>query len=89
VGFEPLGLGQGVALGTKVDDQLGKVRVGPTFGSQGRQVAFQDRDRFGDITTLPTTVIIGRNDTVLAAFKGVPAEGSLEAFVDEALSLRP
>jgi thiol-disulfide isomerase/thioredoxin len=44
---------------------------------------------FGHITTLPTTVIIGRDDTVLEAFKGVPAEGSLEAFVEAALELKP
>ena len=44
---------------------------------------------FGHITTLPTTVIIGLNDTVLFAFKGVPAEGSLEGFVEEALNLKP
>lgn len=44
---------------------------------------------FGHITTLPTTVIIGRDDTVLAAFKGVPAEGSLETFIEAALALKP
>ncbi len=49
----------------------------------------EGKTAFGHITTLPTTVIIGRNDTVLAAFKGVPVEGSLEAFVEEALNLQP
>ena len=49
----------------------------------------EGKPAFGRITTLPTTVIIGRNDTVLSAFKGVPAEGSLEAFLEEALSLKP
>lgn len=49
----------------------------------------EGKTAFGRITTLPTTVIIGRNDTVLSAFKGVPAEGSLEAFLEEALSLKP
>lgn len=49
----------------------------------------EGRTAFGHITTLPTTVIIGRNDTVLSAFKGVPEEGGLEAFVEEALSLKP
>jgi thiol-disulfide isomerase/thioredoxin len=44
---------------------------------------------FGRITTLPTTVIIGRDGTVLAAFKGVPTEGSLESFLEEALSQKP
>lgn len=44
---------------------------------------------FGHITTLPTTVIIGRDDTVLTAFKGVPADGSLETFVESALALKP
>ena len=44
---------------------------------------------FGHITTLPTTVIIGRDDTILAAFKGVPAEGSLETFIEAALALKP
>lgn len=44
---------------------------------------------FGHITTLPTTVIIGRDDTVLSAFKGVPAEGSLETFIEAALALKP
>jgi thiol-disulfide isomerase/thioredoxin len=49
----------------------------------------EGKTAFGRITTLPTTVIIGRSDTVLSAFKGVPAEGSLEGFVEEALSLKP
>jgi thiol-disulfide isomerase/thioredoxin len=40
---------------------------------------------FGRITTLPTTVIIGRDGTVLAAFKGVPETGSLQSFLEGAL----
>lgn len=48
----------------------------------------EGKTAFGRITTLPTTVIIGRNDTVLSAFKGVPAEGSLEGFIEEALNLK-
>jgi len=40
---------------------------------------------FGRITTLPTTVIVGRDGTVLAAFKGVPESGSLESFLEGAL----
>jgi thiol-disulfide isomerase/thioredoxin len=49
----------------------------------------EGKTAFGRITTLPTTVIIGRNDTVLEAFKGVPADGSLEEFLEEALKLAP
>jgi thiol-disulfide isomerase/thioredoxin len=49
----------------------------------------EGKTAFGRITTLPTTVIIGRDDTVLGAFKGVPTEGSLDAFVEEALSQKP
>jgi thiol-disulfide isomerase/thioredoxin len=44
---------------------------------------------FGRITTLPTTVIIGRDGTLLTAFIGVPTEGSLETFIEEALKLKP
>ena len=44
---------------------------------------------FGHITTLPTTVIIGRDGTVLAAFKGVAVEGSFQAFIESALDLKP
>jgi len=44
---------------------------------------------FGRITTLPTTVIIGRDGTVLAAFKGVATEASLDAFLEEALGRKP
>lgn len=40
---------------------------------------------FGRVTTLPTTVIVGRDGTVLAAFKGVPESGSLETFLEDAL----
>ena len=40
---------------------------------------------FGRITTLPTTVIVGRDGTVLIAYKGVPEEGGLESFVEDAL----
>lgn len=44
---------------------------------------------FGHVTTLPTTVIIGRDDTVLAAFKGVAVESSFESFIESALDLKP
>jgi thiol-disulfide isomerase/thioredoxin len=40
---------------------------------------------FGRITTLPTTVIVGRDGTVLVAYKGVPEQGGLESFVEDAL----
>ena len=44
---------------------------------------------FGRITTLPVTAIIGRDGTLLSAFPGVPAEGSLETFVESALAMKP
>ncbi len=44
---------------------------------------------FGRISTLPTTVIVGRDGTVLTAFEGVPVEGSLETFIENALAMKP
>ncbi len=49
----------------------------------------EGRSAFGHVTTLPTTVIVGRNGTVLSAFKGVPEEGSLETFIENALAMKP
>jgi thiol-disulfide isomerase/thioredoxin len=45
----------------------------------------EGKTAFGRITTLPTTVIIARDGIVLTAFKGVPAQGSLETFLEGAL----
>ena len=44
---------------------------------------------FGRINTLPTTAVVGRDGTLLTAFEGVPTEGSLEAFIDKALAMKP
>jgi thiol-disulfide isomerase/thioredoxin len=49
----------------------------------------EGRSAFGHITTLPTTVIVGRDGTVLSAFKGVPEQGSLETFIENALAMKP
>lgn len=49
----------------------------------------EGRTAFGHVTTLPTTVIVGRDGTVLTAFKGVPEQGSLERFIEDALAMKP
>ena len=49
----------------------------------------EGKTAFGRITALPTTVIFGRDGTVLTAFQGVPAEGSLEPFIENALAMKP
>jgi len=51
----------------------------------GTDALREGKTTFGRITTLPTTVIVGRDGTVLAAFKGVPESGSLETFIEAAL----
>jgi thiol-disulfide isomerase/thioredoxin len=51
----------------------------------GNDALRDGKTAFGRITTLPTTVIVGRDGTVLAAFKGVPESGSLESFLEGAL----
>jgi thiol-disulfide isomerase/thioredoxin len=55
----------------------------------GNSALREGKTAFGRITTLPTTAIIGRDGTLLTAYIGVPTEGSLEAFIEEALKLKP
>jgi thiol-disulfide isomerase/thioredoxin len=76
---------EGVRVLGPFQEQLGlnyPVLVGDTALREGKTA-------FGRITTLPTTVIIGRDGTLLTAFIGVPTEGSLEVFIEEALKLKP
>ncbi len=49
----------------------------------------EGKTAFGRISTLPTTVIVGRDGTVLTAFEGLPVEGSLETFIENALAMKP
>jgi thiol-disulfide isomerase/thioredoxin len=74
-------------------DQQGALVLGP-FQEQlqltypvlvGNDALREGKTAFGRITTLPTTVIVGRDGAVLAAFKGVAEQGSLEAFLEQAL----
>jgi thiol-disulfide isomerase/thioredoxin len=87
-GLSVVGVGmdlEGVRVLQPFQEQLGlnyPVLVGDAALRDGQTA-------FGRITTLPTTVIIGRDDTVLAAFKGVAVEGSFEAFVESALEMKP